>query len=62
MTAELLEWREELKRRLARAEILVANGLPDPGFDLLEFEILRFRGQLGGAVGALGGRTERQAA
>jgi hypothetical protein len=38
-----IEWHQELQRRLARAEALVHLGLPDPGFDLLQFEIMRYR-------------------
>jgi hypothetical protein len=37
--AILAEWGSELERRLARAELLVALGLPDAGFRLLENEI-----------------------
>ena len=44
MTAAMLaEWRQELRRRLYRAELLVNFGLPDPGFDFLTYEIWRFK-------------------
>ncbi len=39
----LAEWQGELQRRLARARVLVSLGLPDPGFDLLAYEIMRLR-------------------
>jgi hypothetical protein len=44
--AAALEWHKELNRRRARAEALVDLGLPDPGFEFLTFEIMRFRGRL----------------
>jgi hypothetical protein len=40
--ALLMEWREELRRRLDRATALVELGLPDSGFDLLSEEVHRF--------------------
>ena len=40
--ALLMEWWQELERRLARATALVSLGLPDAGFRFLAEEIHRF--------------------
>jgi hypothetical protein len=40
---ELMEWQDELLRRLRRAEVLLSLGAPDPGFELLAEEIHRFK-------------------
>jgi hypothetical protein len=40
--AILAEWHLELRRRISRAGVLLNNGLPDPGFNLLAQEVHAF--------------------
>ena len=62
MNATLLEWHNELQRRLARAQVLVSLGVPDPSFELLMFEVYRLRAQLIAAGAPITGLDRRAAA
>jgi len=40
---KIADWKESLEYRLATAQHLVNEGLPDPHFDCLEAEVIEFQ-------------------